>query len=161
MTVGPLVAAAGMALFVRVVPGASYVSGVLPGAVVFGLGMVLTVPALTTTALGAVEPERAGVASAVNNDVARIGSLIAVAVVPTLAGIVTTHAGVAPAQQSAGFRTAMLICAAMCAAGGLVSFLTIRAPRARPVPEDVPFSCPLTGPPQGEVARLADGPSPT
>ncbi len=161
MTVGPLVAAAGMALFVRAVPGASYVSGVLPGAVVFGLGMVLTVPALTTTALSAVGPERAGVASAVNNDVARIGSLIAVAVVPTLAGIVTTHAGVAPEQQSAGFRTAMLICAAMCAAGGLVSFLTIRAPRARPAHEDVPFSCSLTGPPLGDIARLADDPSPT
>ena len=49
MTVGPLIAATGMALFVRVLPGTSYLSGVLPGALVFGLGMVLTVPALTTT----------------------------------------------------------------------------------------------------------------
>ena len=63
MTVGPLIAATGMALFVRVLPGTSYLSGVLPGALVFGLGMVLTVPALTTTALSSVEPARAGVAS--------------------------------------------------------------------------------------------------
>ena len=57
MTIGPPVAAAGMAMFVRVVPGANYVTGVLPGAVPFGLGMVLTVPALTTTAMGSVEPD--------------------------------------------------------------------------------------------------------
>ncbi|MGP0031590.1 MAG: MFS transporter [Acidimicrobiales bacterium] len=155
MTVGPLVAAVGMALFVRVVPGASYVSGVLPGAVVFGLGLVLTVPALTTTALGAVEAERAGVASAVNNDVARLGALIAVAVIPTVAGFAAGHAGTA-LHATSGFRTAMLICAALCAVGGLVSFVTIRAPRCHRVPDGVAYSCALTGPPQGDLARIGD-----
>jgi EmrB/QacA subfamily drug resistance transporter len=157
MTVGPLLAAAGMALFVRVVPGSSYVSGVLPGAVLFGLGMVLTVPALTTTALGAVEPERAGVASAVNNDVARIGSLIAVALVPTLAGIASKASGSLPPQESSEFRTAMWICAAACACGGVISFIFIRSPRSHPTPDGAPFSCPMTGPPPGELARIADG----
>jgi EmrB/QacA subfamily drug resistance transporter len=157
MTVGPLVAAAGMALFVRVVPGASYVTGVLPGAIVFGLGMVLTVPALTTTALGSVEPDRSGVASAVNNDVARIGSLIAVAVVPTLAALVTHTSGAPSTHQSPEFRAAMLICAALCALGGVVSFVAIRSPRTHPAPDETPFSCPMTGPPQGELARYANG----
>ncbi|MHB8466875.1 MAG: MFS transporter, partial [Acidimicrobiales bacterium] len=79
MTVGPLLAAAGMALYVRVHHGATYVDAMLPATVLFGLGMVLTVPALTTTAMGAVADERAGVASAINNDVARVASLSAVA----------------------------------------------------------------------------------
>jgi MFS family permease len=161
MTVGPLIAATGMALFVRVLPGASYLSGVLPGALFFGLGMVLTVPALTTTALGSVEPARAGVASAVNNDVARIGSLIAVAVVPTVAALLATHSGASAHHNSAAFQTAMLISAAMCALGGVVSFFTIRSTRPPAVPDAVPFSCPLTGPPQGALARTADGQSPT
>jgi EmrB/QacA subfamily drug resistance transporter len=157
MTVGPLIAATGMALFVRVLPGASYLSGVLPGALVFGLGMVLTVPALTTTAMGSVEPARAGVASAVNNDVARIGSLIAVAVVPTVAALLATHSGASAHHNSAGFQAAMLISAAMCALGGVVSFFTIRSIRPAAVPEDVPFSCSLIGPPQGALARAAEG----
>jgi MFS family permease len=161
MTVGPLIAATGMALFVRVLPGESYLSGVLPGALVFGLGMVLTVPALTTTALNSVEPARAGVASAVNNDVARIGSLIAVAVVPTVAALLATHSGASAHHNSASFQVAMLISAAMCALGGVVSFFTIRSTRPAVVPEDVPFSCSLTGPPLGALAGTADGQSPT
>jgi EmrB/QacA subfamily drug resistance transporter len=158
MSIGPIIAACGMALFVRVVPGASYVTGVLPGALVFGFGMVLTVPALTTTALGAVEPDRAGVASAVNNDVARIGGLIAVSVIPALAGITSQASGTMALGQTSGFRTAMLICAALCASGGVVSFVAIRSPRSSPATEIVPFSCPMTGPPQGELARIADQP---
>ncbi len=161
MTVGPLIAATGMALFVRVLPGTSYLSGVLPGALIFGLGMVLTVPALTTTALSSVEPARAGVASAVNNDVARIGSLIAVAVVPTVAALLATHSGASAHHNSADFQIAMLISAAMCALGGVVSFFTIRSIRPAVVPEDVPFSCSLTGPPLGALARTADGQSRT
>ena len=62
-------------------------SGVLPAMLVFGLGLAATVAPLTATALGAVSDEHAGVASAVNNDVARVGGLIAVAVLPALAGI--------------------------------------------------------------------------
>jgi EmrB/QacA subfamily drug resistance transporter len=160
MTIGPLVAAAGMALFIRVEPGTGYVSGVLPGAVLFGFGLVLTVPALTTTALGAVEPERAGVASAVNNDVARIGSLIAVSVIPTLAGITTRAATSNPMAHAAGFRSAMWICAAACACGGVVSFVALRTPHAHPAADNPPFSCLLTGPPQGGLAGIIGGQQP-
>jgi hypothetical protein len=103
------------------------------------------------------------VASAVNNDVARIGSLIAVAVVPTVAALLATHSGASAHHNSAAFQTAMLISAAMCALGGVVSFFTIRSIRPPAVPDAdaVPFSCPLTGPPQGALARTADGQPPT
>ncbi len=73
MTVGPLLCAAGFALLTRVEPGVSYVSGVLPGILVFATGLTLTVAPLTTTALSSVAAHLAGVASGVNNAVARTG----------------------------------------------------------------------------------------
>jgi EmrB/QacA subfamily drug resistance transporter len=149
MTVGPIVAGVGMALFARVVAGATYASSVLPAAVVLGLGMTLTVPALTTTALGAVDSERAGVASAINNDVARLASLAAVAIIPALAGISTSGSSLDPSTFSTGFRVAMFICAGLCASAGLISFVTIREPR-RPCAPAPGFACALTGPPAEE-----------
>jgi EmrB/QacA subfamily drug resistance transporter len=146
MTVGPLVAAVGMAMFARVVPGASYASSVLPAAIVLGLGMTLTVPALTTTALGAVDAGRAGVASAVNNDVARLAALAAVAVIPALAGISTAGSSLNTASFSSGYRVAMFICAGLCASAGLISLVTIREPKRACAPA-AGFACELTGPP--------------
>jgi len=125
MTVGPILVAAGMAIYMLVTPGASYLFTVLPGSIVFGIGLVFTVPALTTTAMGALRSSLAGVASAVNNDVARAASLIAVAVVPALAGIPTGGNSVNRMQLAARFPTAMLICAIGGVAGGVISFFTI------------------------------------
>jgi EmrB/QacA subfamily drug resistance transporter len=125
MTVGPLLAGAGMAMFARVTPGSTYIATVLPAAIVFGLGMTLTVPALTTTALGAVAADHAGIASAINNDVARTAGLIAVAVIPALAGIATGGSAVRATSLAAGFPSGMYICAGLCAFGGLIAFLTI------------------------------------
>ncbi len=149
MTVGPLVAGGGMALFARVVAGASYATSVLPAAIVLGLGMTLTIPALTTTALGAVDADRAGVASAVNNDVARFASLAAVAIIPALAGISTAGSSINAATFSSGYRVAMFICAGLCASAGVISLVTIRQPR-RPCAPSIGFGCPLTGPPAEE-----------
>ncbi len=149
MTVGPLVAAVGMALFARVVAGANYASSVLPAAVVLGLGLTLTVPALTTTAMGAVESDRAGVASAVNNDVARFASLAAVAIIPALAGISSVGSTTNAATFSSGYQVAMYICAGLCASAGLIALATIRGPRRACAPAPG-FSCPLTGPPPEE-----------
>ncbi len=146
MTVGPVVAAIGMALFARIVAGASYATSVLPAAVVLGLGMTLTIPALTTTALGSVDSDRAGIASAVNNDVARFASLAAVAIIPALAGISTAGASVNAATFSSGYQVAMFICAGLCGSAGLISFVTIRQPRRACAPSHG-FSCLLTGPP--------------
>ena len=133
MAIGPLVAGAGLALLVRVVPGASYVSGVLPGVAVFGLGLVITVAPLTSTVLAAVDEEHVGAASGANNAVSRIASLLAVAVLPLAAGLDNTGTG----PLGPGFARAMLICAALCGLGGIIAFLTIRegaAVRAHTMP---------------------------
>ncbi|HWG61525.1 MAG TPA: hypothetical protein VG253_07405, partial [Streptosporangiaceae bacterium] len=82
--------------------------------------------------LNAAPAEHSGIASAVNNDVARTASLIAVAVLPALAGI-TGDAYLHPAELTQGFHTAMLIGAVAAAAAGLLAAVTIRNPAKRPV----------------------------
>jgi MFS family permease len=79
MAGGPIVAALGLLLLVRVGAHADYVGTILPGMVVFGLGLAATVAPLTATVLGAVEPGHSGVASGVNNAVSRVAGLIAIA----------------------------------------------------------------------------------
>jgi hypothetical protein len=100
---------------------------VLPAVVVFGLALAITVAPLTATAMSSAPSDHAGVASAVNNDVARFGGLLAVAVLPALAGITGT-AYLHPDALAAGFRTAVLISGALCAAGGLLAAVTITNP---------------------------------
>ncbi|HTR94086.1 MAG TPA: MFS transporter, partial [Trebonia sp.] len=133
MSVGPVVVGVGLALLGRTATDSSYVSGVLPAVLVFGLGLAATVAPLTATALGALPGEHAGLASAVNNDVARLGGLLAIALLPALAGITGT-AYLHPHALAAGFRTAVLIAAAVCAAGGLLAAVTITNPPRSPLP---------------------------
>jgi MFS family permease len=127
MTAGPLVIAAGMALFARVHGNGDYLTQVLPAVLVLGFGLAANVAPLTATALSAAPAEHSGVASAVNNDVARTAGLIAVAVLPALAGI-TGDAYLHPAVLTHGFHIAVLIGAAVAAAGGLLAAATIRNP---------------------------------
>ena len=122
MTVGPIVAGAGLALFASIEPGTRYASGVLPAIVVFGLGLTLTVAPLTAAVLAAVDEHHVGAGSGVNNAVARLGGLIAVAVLPALAGI----DGSSPESVAQGFASAMRICAIACAAGGAMAWFTVR-----------------------------------
>jgi hypothetical protein len=105
---------------------------VLPAVVVFGLGLAIVVAPLTATALGAVPGEHAGLASAVNNDVARVGGLIAVAVLPAIAGLSGTGY-LHPATMAAGFRTAALCAGALCVGGGILAAAGIRNPIPGPV----------------------------
>jgi hypothetical protein len=79
MGIGPIVAGAGLLLFIRVDAKADYVSTVLPGVVVFGLGLAATVAPLTAAVLGSVEQGHSGVASGINNAVARVAGLLAIA----------------------------------------------------------------------------------
>jgi EmrB/QacA subfamily drug resistance transporter len=79
MAGGPMVAGAGLLLLVRMGASADYPTTVLPGVLVFGLGLAATVAPLTATVLGAVEPGHSGVASGVNNAVARVAGLLAIA----------------------------------------------------------------------------------
>jgi hypothetical protein len=81
MGVGPIVAALGLLLLLRIGPHASYWSDVLPAVLVFGLGLASTVAPLTATVLGAVEEGRSGIASGVNNAIARVAGLLAIAVI--------------------------------------------------------------------------------
>ena len=136
MTVGPLVIAASFLLFARIGPGANYLTEVLPAVVVFGFGLAINVAPLTATVLGAVDSKHAGTASAINNDVARGASLIAVAVLPAAAGL-TGASYLHRLEFSAGFRMASFISAGLCAAGALVAGLTIRNPARPPVPAEV------------------------
>lgn len=122
MTAGPLICAGGLLLLSRTVPGAGYVTTVLPGVVVFGLGLTTTVAPLTSTVLASVSDDHAGVASGVNNAVSRIAGLLAVAVLPVAAGM-QTHPGAG--GPGGGFPRAMLLSAVLCAIGGLIAFATV------------------------------------
>ncbi|MGI8447069.1 MAG: DHA2 family efflux MFS transporter permease subunit [Streptosporangiaceae bacterium] len=150
MIAGPILVGIGLALFARITQSGDYLTEVLPAVVVFGFGLAVTVAPLTSTVLAAAPAERAGVASAVNNDVARAAALVAVALLPAAGGITGDayrHAEV----FSAGFHTASLISAALCVAGGVLAVFTIRNPApaaggqaARPAPA---LHCALDAPP--------------
>lgn len=140
MTVGPLVGALGVALLARVGPDASYLVDVLVPVTLLGAGLTITVTPLTATVLGAVEEARAGVASGVNNAVARTGGLLLVAALPALTGLAPGGFGEAAALEPA-YRTAMLVCAGLLALGGAVAALAIRPSTADPTREEGP-TCP-------------------
>jgi EmrB/QacA subfamily drug resistance transporter len=125
MTIGPLGIAAGLMLLSRLQADATYLRGVLPGVLVFGLGLSLTVAPLTATVLAAAAASHAGVASGVNNAISRGAGLLAVAAIPGLTGL-TGDAYHDPAAFAAGFRAAMHISAALAAAGGLLAWGLIR-----------------------------------
>jgi len=122
MTVGPFVVAASLLVIGQVNPGSSYWGAVFPGVLLLGAGLALMVAPLTATVLGAVEDAHAGIASAINNSVARVAGLLAVAVLPAAAGL-TARQGL---DLVDGFAAAMGIAAALAALGGIIAFLTIR-----------------------------------
>jgi EmrB/QacA subfamily drug resistance transporter len=126
MTIGPIVAGVGIGMLVMVEPGASYVTGVLPPTIVFALGMAFTVAPLTATVLGAVESRHAGIASGVNNAVARTAGLLAVALLPLIGGF--AGKAIDPDTFTDGFHRASLVSGALCVVGGFISWAFIRGP---------------------------------
>jgi EmrB/QacA subfamily drug resistance transporter len=160
MTVGPVVIGAGFFLFARIGPAAgpsgNYVTEVLPAVLVFGFGLAINVAPLTSTVLAAAPDEVAGMASAVNNDVARAAGLIAVAVLPAAAGL-TGSSYLVPHEFSAGFRTASFISGGLCLLAGVLAAFTIRNPRRAEAPAAEPagaFHCGLDAPPPSPIVAL-------
>jgi len=132
MTVGPLICAAGLLLMTRIDHHHhNYVTDVLPGVIVFAVGLSTFVAPLTSTVMGTAPPDQVGIASGVNNAVARAASLLAVAVLPPLAGL---H-GEAYRKISVmehGFRVVTLSCAALLAVSAVVVAFTVRLPAPAP-----------------------------
>ncbi|WP_100349844.1 MFS transporter [Luteimicrobium subarcticum] len=116
MAGGPCVMAAGMLLLLTTTADAVYVTQVLPGLVLLGLGLSITVAPLTAAILGAVPAADAGIGSAVNNAVSRVAGLVTVA----CAGIV-----VGATFDVDGFHRALVLCAVLFAVGGAVSAVGI------------------------------------
>jgi EmrB/QacA subfamily drug resistance transporter len=125
LTLGPFLIAVGMLLMRRIETGDGYVGTVLPSVLVFGLGLTLVVAPITATVLAAADPSHAGVASGVNNAVARTAQLAAVSVFPLIAGLSGSDYR-DPAALAHGFHNAMLVAAVLCASGGVLAWLTIR-----------------------------------
>ncbi|MBY8858871.1 MFS transporter [Nocardia sp. CA2R105] len=150
MTVGPLLAAAGLVLLLRIGPGSGHVGGylrdVLPGVIVFGLGLSTLVAPLTGAVLGAAGSSEAGIASGVNNAVARTAQLLAVAALPGLAGISGSVTDAAAIDH--GFGVAMWICAGLLLIGSAIAAALLGGPRPRREPGavDTMPQCGMSGP---------------
>jgi EmrB/QacA subfamily drug resistance transporter len=155
LTAGPLVIGLGLLWLAQIHPGDSYATSILPGIVVFGAGLTLVVAPVTATVLAAADTRHSGVASGVNNAVARVAGLLAVAVLPVVAGL-TGDSFYDPAKMTHGFHVGMLVSAALAAAGGVLAWLTIASgvlhAEAEPggdTPERLAedFSCGIGAPP--------------
>ncbi|MET0999759.1 MAG: MFS transporter [Marmoricola sp.] len=125
MTVGPLVCALGAFLLSRVDAGSSYWVDVFPGITLFALGLAALVSPLTVAVLAAAPDRHAGVASGVNNAVARAGTLLAVAALPAVVGLAGAEYR-DPAALTAGYRSALLLASGMLALGGTISWFGLR-----------------------------------
>ena len=163
LTVGPLLLAAGMALMLRIDPGDGYVGSVLPAVFVFGLGLAATVAPVTATALAAAGEHHAGLASGVNNAVSRVAQLLAVAVLPLVAGL-SGEDFADPAALAEGFKIAMATAAGLALAGAVLAFAIVSddvLERGGETGEDDARqhhrTCPVAGTP---LSARPDGPQP-
>jgi EmrB/QacA subfamily drug resistance transporter len=130
MGAGPLLAAGGVLLFLRVGMHASYVRDLLPGLVVFAVGLSMTVAPLTATVMADADEGDAGIASAINNAVARVAGLVGVSVIGVVvAGTLAGDTFAADAASVRAFHQAIAICAALIAAGGIAGAVGIVNPR--------------------------------
>ncbi|MET3919716.1 MFS transporter [Arthrobacter sp. UYEF20] len=116
MTGGPLLCASGFLLMLTIGLPLNYVGQVLPGLLVFGLGLAVTVAPLTAAILGAVDPEEAGIGSAVNNAVARIAGLVGIAVAGVITGPAVTTSGL---HNTSAVTAALFVVGAVCSAVGI------------------------------------------
>lgn len=124
LTLGPIVIAASLLAMSRLDADSTYLTGVLPCVILLAVGLVIVVAPVTASTLAAAPPNRAGVASAVSNAVARTGQLFAIALLPALGGL-TGNEYDDPAAIAHAFHIAALFAAALCASGGAIAWLMI------------------------------------
>jgi EmrB/QacA subfamily drug resistance transporter len=124
LTIGPLVIAASLLWMTRLESGDDYLTDILPMVIVYGVGLTLVVAPVTATVLAAADARHSGIASGINNAVARVASLLAVAVLPLIGGI-TGDLFYSPSAMTDGFHIAMATCAGLAALGGISAWLTI------------------------------------
>src|ERR1700729_1837945 len=124
LTVGAVLAGAGLLLMARIHPGDSCLAAVLPSLVVFGIGLAALITPITATVLASVDARHSGIASAVNNALSRLGQMIAVAALPLAAGL-SGSAFEDPARMAAGFPVAMTVAAGASFAAALLAWTTI------------------------------------
>jgi EmrB/QacA subfamily drug resistance transporter len=125
MTFGPLICAAGVLLMAMIGRDASYLVHVFPGMLLFAVGLTMLVSPLTTAVLAAAPDRHAGVASGINNAVARAGSLLAVAAFPALVGLSGADYQ-DPHALTDGFQRGQWLCALLLVGGGVVSWYGLR-----------------------------------
>ena len=116
---------------------------VLPGALVFGLGLVTFVAPLTATVMSSADPDHVNTASGVNNAVARTGGLAAVAAVPLAAGLAAAQSNI---EISDAYRTGMLITATLAVIAAVIDLIGLPG-RLRPAATSRPLHCALDGAP--------------
>jgi len=126
MGVGPLVSAAGLLLLLRTDTDTSYLGDLLPSLFLFSLGLAMTVAPLTATVLADADETDAGIASAVNNAVARVGGLVGISFVGVVvARHLPADTFAADTRSVRAFHDAVLICAGLVAAGGVAGAVGI------------------------------------
>jgi EmrB/QacA subfamily drug resistance transporter len=130
MGAGPLIGAVGILLFLRTGIHTSYLTDLLPALLVFSLGLSMTVAPLTATVLADADQTDAGIASAINNAIARVAGLVGISVMGVVIASTLVGDTFAPNSQSVrAFHEAIVICAALVAAGGIAGALGIVNPR--------------------------------
>jgi predicted MFS family arabinose efflux permease len=152
MGLGPLVSAGGILLLLRPGMQVSFWTDLLPALLVFGLGLTMTVAPLTATVLADADESDAGIASAINNSIARVAGLVGVSVIGVVVARTLVGDTFGPNHESVrAFHEAMLICAALVAAGGVIGLLGIVNPRRQVSAEGCPGGQ-LAGAPQEAAA---------
>jgi len=159
LTVGPLLAAVGVLWLSRLQPGDGYLAGVLPGVLLFGAGLTTMVAPLTTTVMAAVPQHEVGVASGVNNAVARSAGLLAVAALPAVAGL-SGQGYQDPALLTPAYTTALTISAGLLAVGALICAVGLPRPAPAEVVQPVPGAEPVGAPVRAVALPLRVNPCP-
>ncbi len=176
MTLGPLVVSLALLLMLRIGPGSAYLTDVLPSVIVFGFGLAIFVAPLTSAVLAAAATRHAGVASGVNNAVARTAQLLAVAVLPAITGL-TGAAYKNPVLMAHGFHIAIWCCIGLVLLSSAISWFGISdqehvtAATEHPPPAigngpemagasasrpGQPYHCSVSGPPAVAQRSMAD-----